>query len=872
MQRTWLLAISLVLPNIALAIDYDDDGVDALIDNCPGTFNPDQADVNTDGFGDACVSVSATVDATVILGRSATVASGATIASGVYLGRLVSIGADANIGQDVFVGDRSTIGERTTIGMTTVVQRATTIASDVTIGSDVQVGRSSSVGAGSTVTSGVAMGYSNSIGTDSLLGADTVFGNLVSAGDDVVVAPNTVIARGSTLANGVHLGEDPGTNAVTIGPNCMLDIGADIGAGVRIRKDAFIGLDTQIGDNARIGRSVNLGARVTVGAGAILRAEVVGLPNSVAEAGQDVPRGTTMPSAFETVENLPEPTLFATVWHITPLGSDSSGDGSEASPFKTLTHAVTQAQTGDGVFLHRGVYRFPPYAPDTYTSATVHDLGKGLHIWGENEKTIVLAYGEDSPSARDFSPFWLSGTDTVLSNMKVLYKPNRAANYSNAIFRSSSPTAEIHNIWIQNVSTTNWSFSYANSTSGRPKVFHSVFDSMGQVTGDYSGSPVYNNVLFSDLPSNGADTLVNTLQRSLTGADIWLESAPNDLRDGSLNPSIGTSAGAYPWSSICVPDGSPDLDGDGLPDSCDACPNDPFQDSDGDGICDSADICPSGDDSVNTDGDSRPDSCDPCPDDATDDCLNLPDPANFGTIHYVSVGGNDSTGTGTSGNPFLTLDAAVLAASAGDAIEIQPGTFDIAQVGGNMAAIRDAGKQLHIYGANAQTILQVNCAAYVGRDCSVLALSGNGTVVSNVKVEFTPNRSANYSNAIFRFHTSTNEIRNVWFENTSSTKAWSYVYDNNSSGSPDVFNCVFDGKRTASNDYTGTPSYTDSLFFSTPSRGTKSWSVTRPVNTPDDIYALSIPVDLLNLGDPAGLNPNGSRMNIGTAGGIYAWP
>jgi predicted acyltransferase (DUF342 family) len=131
MQRTWLLAISLVIPNIALAIDYDGDGADALIDNCPGTSNPDQADVNGDGFGDACVSVSASVDGSVILGRSATIASGATVASGVSLGRGVSIGVDASIGQDVYLGEWSSVGARTTIGMTTVVQRSTTIASDV---------------------------------------------------------------------------------------------------------------------------------------------------------------------------------------------------------------------------------------------------------------------------------------------------------------------------------------------------------------------------------------------------------------------------------------------------------------------------------------------------------------------------------------------------------------------------------------------------------------------------------------------------------------------------------------------------------------------------------------------------------------------
>ena len=53
---------------------------------------------------------------------------------------------------------------------------------------------------------------------------------------------------------------------------------------------------------------------------------------------------------------------------------------------------------------------------------------------------------------------------------------------------------------------------------------------------------------------------------------------------------------------------------------------------------------------------------------------------------------------------------------------------------------------------------------------------------------------------------------------------------------------------------------------------TKDGSITRAVNTPDDIYARFIPADLTNAGDPNVLNPSGSRMHIGTAGGIYAWP
>lgn len=34
--------------------DSDSDGIEDCLDNCPADYNPDQADTNADGFGDAC--------------------------------------------------------------------------------------------------------------------------------------------------------------------------------------------------------------------------------------------------------------------------------------------------------------------------------------------------------------------------------------------------------------------------------------------------------------------------------------------------------------------------------------------------------------------------------------------------------------------------------------------------------------------------------------------------------------------------------------------------------------------------------------------------------------------------------------------------
>ena len=54
---------------------------------------------------------------------------------------------------------------------------------------------------------------------------------------------------------------------------------------------------------------------------------------------------------------------------------------------------------------------------------------------------------------------------------------------------------------------------------------------------------------------------------------------------------------------------------------------------------------------------------------------NLPATSLTGTTWYVSTTGNDSN-PGTSGSPFATIQAAVAAASSGDAIVVDAGTYN----------------------------------------------------------------------------------------------------------------------------------------------------------------------------------------------------
>jgi streptogramin lyase len=69
-------------------------------------------------------------------------------------------------------------------------------------------------------------------------------------------------------------------------------------------------------------------------------------------------------------------------------------------------------------------------------------------------------------------------------------------------------------------------------------------------------------------------------------------------------------------------DDNVDTDGDLVPDYCDPCPLDFDNDADDDGVCGNVDVCPGGNDEDDADGDLTPDFCDVCPADPFNDADN----------------------------------------------------------------------------------------------------------------------------------------------------------------------------------------------------------------------------------------------------------
>lgn len=140
-----------------LVLDEDEDGVPDDEDNCPTVYNPEQTDVNDDGFGDACVDPSvvippgadvdptATIGPDTIINKEVTVGPGVSIGSDVDLNKDVEVGEDATIESGVMLGQGVYIGPRVFIGANSIIGKNAVLCADSGVGADSNIGKNNFV-------------------------------------------------------------------------------------------------------------------------------------------------------------------------------------------------------------------------------------------------------------------------------------------------------------------------------------------------------------------------------------------------------------------------------------------------------------------------------------------------------------------------------------------------------------------------------------------------------------------------------------------------------------------------------------------------------------------------------------------------------
>jgi hypothetical protein len=184
---------------------------------------------------------------------------------------------------------------------------------------------------------------------------------------------------------------------------------------------------------------------------------------------------------------------------------------------------------------------------------------------------------------------------------------------------------------------------------------------------------------------------------------------------------------------------------------------------------------------------------------------------------YVETTGNDTTGTGTQGNPYATLEKAVTEASDDTAIVIGSGTFaateHVSPYGGG--GLVDDDKRLHFFGTPGETIIETSASGK--RDIHMIATRNAGTTIQGIIFNHDPSpRTTNYSTALFSYDytTATKGIISNCVFNSPVITTIGLTYNNSNTNNFVVRNCSFtvNGWIAASSGDNADNTFIDSAF------------------------------------------------------------
>jgi len=167
---------------------------------------------------------------------------------------------------------------------------------------------------------------------------------------------------------------------------------------------------------------------------------------------------------------------------------------------------------------------------------------------------------------------------------------------------------------------------------------------------------------------------------------------------------------------------------------------------------------------------------------------------------YIDEGGNDGTGDGSSGNPYLTPAYAISQASSGDTVFINAGTY-------NVSAQIELPVGISIMGEGETSIIVSTYAASGTRDGAIYLNSAAGAPVNgNQSISYINlNGSSLTSNRAIAVNYRYNvEIHHCIIEDFDKTGVWFYVgtaYDHATGNS--VNNCIINNSSSAIGGYAG---------------------------------------------------------------------
>ena len=118
------------------------------------------------------------------------------------------------------------------------------------------------------------------------------------------------------------------------------------------------------------------------------------------------------------------PAARAADWYVSPLGSDTTGDGSAANPWRSITQAMSVASSGDRILVAAGTY-------DSFTGESFPIvLADGVQVLGPEDGTATVD-GENV-----FVPLFVvldNLETTVLQNLRIIGSQNLVDCFGNPL-------------------------------------------------------------------------------------------------------------------------------------------------------------------------------------------------------------------------------------------------------------------------------------------------------------------------------------------------------------------------------------------------------------------------------------------------------
>ena len=344
----------------------------------------------------------------------------------------------------------------------------------------------------------------------------------------------------------------------------------------------------------------------------------------------------------------------AHLWHVSTTGDDVNGDGSAENPFATIQHGIDMIPDGDTVFVSAGTY-----------VENINFNGKNIAVIGEDRETTIITPAISNTPIITFENDEGITSESLLSDFTF----TGGDDYTFKIVYGPRPT-------IKNCIITNNTNYYLEGTvridGAAPIFYNTLFYNNGNVL-DFGPNPSaenyntqLNNCTFvnnyglgiSENQSNPiiiSNSIINDHEDStiIGNYDIFysnVEGYNDGIGNIDVSPMfVDTANGNYHLlaSSQLINAGHPDsLDSDGTVADIGAYPY------------------------------------------LTD---------NTEPVWYINTAGNDTTGTGTSVNPFASIQAGINFSSNTDSVTVAAGTY--------VENINFRGRNIKVVGADRETTI-----------------------------------------------------------------------------------------------------------------------------------------------------------------------